>query len=55
MTFGHLLLELLMDEFDYIFTKDSVFTDNENHIYINVKFEYLSVLSGVIFNQIKCK
>ena len=51
--FGDLLLELILDEFNYIFTKNSIIEDKEHRIYISIKPEYLAILTGSIFNPIK--
>ncbi|OSX56101.1 hypothetical protein POSPLADRAFT_1087357, partial [Postia placenta MAD-698-R-SB12] len=51
--FGSLLLELILDEFDYIFTKNSIFEKNEHYIYISIKPNYLAILTSSIFNPIK--
>ena len=51
--FGGLLLELILDEFDYIFVKNSLFEKSEHRIYISIKPEYLAILTGSIFNPIK--
>ena len=51
--FGDLLLELILDEFKYIFTKKSIFNKNEHHIYISITPEYLAILTGSIFNPVR--
>ena len=51
--FGSLLLELILDEFDYIFTKNSIYENNEHYIFISIKPNYLAILTSSIFNPIK--
>jgi len=51
--FGDLLLELILDEFNYIFTKNSIYENNEHYIYISIKQGYLAILTSSIFNPIK--
>jgi DNA-dependent RNA polymerase len=51
--FGDLLIEFILDEFNYIFSKENIYENNEHHIYITIKSEYLSILTGSIFNPIK--
>ena len=51
--FGDLLLELILDEFSYIFVKNNLIENGEHRIYISIKPEYLSILTGSIFNPIK--
>jgi len=50
---GLLLLEFIFSEFDYMFVKHIIKDYKENHIYLNVKPEYLAVLSGSIFNPMR--
>nr|QWO71443.1 RNA polymerase [Termitomyces sp. T8] len=51
--FGDLLLELILEEFNYIFIKNSIFSKNEHHIYISISPEYLAILTGSIFNPVR--
>ena len=51
--FGILIMEFIMSEFDYIFVKHNVYENNENHIFLNIKQEYLAVLAGSVFNPIR--
>ena len=51
--FGILIMEFIFSEFDYMFVKHTVTENKENHIYLNVKPEYLAVLQGSIFNPIR--
>jgi hypothetical protein len=51
--FGQLLLDLLMDEFSYIFERIMIYDNNESNIYISITKEYLRILSSIIFNPIK--
>ena len=51
--FGDLLLELILDEFEYMFVKTNVYENNQHFIYISIKPEYLNILAGSIFNPIK--
>lgn len=51
--FGILILEFIMSEFDYIFVKHNIFENKENHIFLNIKQEYLAVLAGSVFNPLR--
>jgi len=51
--FGDLLLELVLDEFNYMFVKSNIFENKQHYIYITIKPEYLNILAGSIFNPIK--
>nr|ADO51620.1 rnapol [Moniliophthora roreri] len=53
LQFGHLLFELLISEFSYIFERIMISENNETHLYITISKEYLAVLSSVMFNPIK--
>jgi len=51
--FGILIMEFIMSEFDYIFVKHNIYENKENHIFLNIKQEYLAVLAGSVFNPIR--
>lgn len=51
--FGDFLLELLLEEFEYIFEKQNLYENNEHYIYISIKQQYLAVLTSSIFNPIR--
>src|SRR5260221_768330 len=51
--FGILIMEFIMSEFDYIFVKHNIYENKENHIFLNIKQEYLAILAGSVFNPIR--
>jgi DNA-directed RNA polymerase len=44
---------MILEEFNYIFEKNSIFENNDHYIYISIKPQYLAVLTGSIFNPIR--
>lgn len=50
---GNLILELILDEFNYIFGRNKIIENNNTYVYIYIKHEYLNILTGSIFNNIK--
>nr|QCB16497.1 RNA polymerase [Armillaria gallica] len=53
MEFGHLLFTILMDEFKFMFTKETIMENGEHHIYITVSKEYMPILKKSFINEVK--